>query len=274
MKSIIGILCSIGLALSLQAQFIINPYQFAAGGGGGATDWTADPTMVALYLFNSGGISDDSSGKANHANDATLLTSPSASSGDKIEGDQAADFENAGNDQGFALTISTASADFIANGTGDGEITMAGWVKCESSAATQYFVTIPSITPRFSMASANTLFTEYHGAANVTLASTATITDGAWWFVATVYSNANDQIRIYLRQQGSGSSTWETVSAATVGTLDDASAQSFIIGASSDATSAAGFDGLMDAWAIFNGKAFTQAELDSVFTNGWDGNGW
>jgi hypothetical protein len=244
-------------------------------GGGGGTDWTADATLKGLYLFNSSpGINQDSSGKGNHIDDATAAEAPAASTGDKIEGDQAADFETSGNDDGLILSYANASVDFPCNGTGDGEVTFAGWVKAESIANPGYIAGISSGNVfRFTCVTGGTLVINFDGSSTATHTSTATIATGTWYFVAAVYSDAANEIRLYIRQQGAGSSTWETT-AANIGTLDDASASSFSIGCRLDNISANCWDGLIDALAVFNGKAFTQAELDGVFTNGWDGNGW
>lgn len=254
---------------------IINPYRFVTGGGGGGTDWTADATMKALYLFNSSpGINRDSK-STNHIDDATTIDAPAASSGDKIEGDQCADFETASNDDGFKLLMSNATADFPSNGTGDGEITLGCWVKAESIAATMYIACWADANGHYlRVNSSGNLIIRMNGTAAVVLTTTATITAGTWYFVALVYSDSANSIRCYIRAQGAGSSTWETTDGTSVGTLDDFSANSFFVGCFADAASGGCWDGLIDAMAVFNGKAMSQAELDGVFVNGWDGNGW
>jgi hypothetical protein len=260
--------------LAVASAKSIGDLDNTAGGGGGGTDWTADATLKGLYLFNSSpGINQDSSGKGNHVDDAVAAEAPAAAAGDKIEGDQAADFETSGNDDGLVLSYTNASADFPCNGTGDGEVTFAGWLKPESIPSTGYIFGINAGVQRMTLGTGGVITIIFDGSSAATHTSTATLSAGTWYFVAAVYSDSANEIRCYIRAQGAGAFTIETT-AANIGTLDDATGGLFTLGCRLDNIVNNCFDGLMDAWAVFNGKAFSQAELEGVFTNGWDGNGW
>lgn len=239
---------------------------------GPATDWTADPTMVALYSFESGAIDQDSVG-TNHVDDAVTSEDPAPDTTNHKELAQAADFEQDGVDDGLILSYANAEADFPCNGTGDGEITIGGWVRPESIAVTMTLVGINNLQQRFQVFGSGVLYVDLNGSASDEYTTTATLTAGSTYFVAYVYSDVDDAIRVYIREESAGSSTWEEdLTITSVGTLGDATGGTFQVGAASDG--GVGLDGVMDGWGVFNGKAMTQAELDGVFDNGWDGDGW
>lgn len=287
---IILILCA-GITISASPYLPANPSTQAmlaalarkkAGvGGGSPTDWTADPSIVAYYYFEGAathaGMGVSGTGD-NHADDATLLDAPAIDAVNFKEGAQSADPTQIGTpDDGLILAQASMTADFPCNGTGDGEITVAGWIRPGEN-DTNYILTVSdsglAAKIRMFRDAATNIRWRIDGSSQINYTSTAGAALSAWTFVAGVYSDAANEVYVYIREEGAGSSSWETA-AADVGTLDDIGAGGFFsLGTDVDAASTSCWQGQLDGWAVFNGKAFTQSELDGVFNDAWDGGGW
>lgn len=267
---VIFILFSIPAWAIYQSSTFGNRSGVAAGGGG--TDWTSYAALEGLYYFEtSPGIEQDSSGNGNHIDDAANITAPSADTTDYIEGSQSADYAG-DNDTGSILDLDNAGADFPLNGAGDGEITVAGWIIVSSFSTSDYVVNIGSGQFAISFDDSQHLEGFLNGTSGVTLTGVNALDTGKW-FIALVYSDSADYGYLYYRKEGAGSSYWEAT-AADIGTLDDASSGVFAVGCYDDSDgNAKTLQGSIDALGVFNGKAFSQAELDEVFSCGWDGNG-
>ena len=244
------------------------------GGGGGGTDWTADSSMIALYLFEaSPGIGQDSDGSS-HFDDEVSSPSPVAetTSGEFKEGSQGAMFDVLGTDSAAVCSNANLDGSFPGNGSSQGEISLGGWIYVNSSTAIGYIFTYAGGINRILLLANNTVQFKLYGAADVTFTSTETIDDNTLTFFVVTYSDTDDEVAFYFRPDG-GSSTYETYSASTVGTLDNQTAD-VMFGNNSDGGNGFGFDGVLDAWAFFTGEALTETELDGIYTNGWDGDGW
>lgn len=261
------------------ASYAFHLHGSGVSGGEGGTNWTADPNMKALYYFEDGNFSSgtvDSDGN----NDLGIGTyeAPAVNTTNYIEGSQSATFEAAGTDSSFIITHTGLDADFPGMGSGDSEITMAGWVRITTYGASNYWATIQDNDPLVDTAaiyesdasgSLTAAVDGTNGSASVT--STVDCSINTWYFVGLSYSDSATELRIYVRQQGGGSSTWNTTT-ADLNDLEDISGNGvWYIGNNSVANAPYGD---ADGWAVFNGDALTQAELDGVFSNGWDGNGW
>lgn len=237
---------------------------------GSGTDWTAESTMKALYLFEtSPGINQDSK-STNHIDDTGPTTGMSADTTNYREGTQSGDNDNTNTEAAF-LDKANMTADFPCNGTGDGEVTIAGWIRLDVISDNDYLV---SIDQQQTIGMSGTYFDgHFNGSAGVNPVSTLSISTGTWYFVGIVYSDTGNTASVYVRALGSGSSTFDSA-AANIGTLDDITTGRGLVVGALLSTGGNGTAGQYDAWAVFNGKAMSQAELDGVFTYGWDGNGW
>lgn len=247
----------------------------AAAAPTGGTDWTANEFLAGLYYFDSGGIQSDSSGQGNDIDENVGADPPSASAGDKIQGDQSADFESDGNDDACVIYMTNASALFPFKDANTAEITFAGWIQLESATSSRYVWSENASENHLRVLStATNLSFQLKGAGGTEIFTITNELDlGIWYFIASVYSDAADEMYLYYRSNGAPASVWLTNTSATSGTLNIGT-NNFLLPGNLDTTSATGIDGKMDAWALFNGKVFTQAELDGVYTNGWDGDGW
>ena len=79
---------------------------------------------------------------------------------------------------------------------------------------------------------------------------------------------------LYIRHNdGSTLYEYNTTAESTEADLDNMTVNGGFATGKSGNANANCFDGQLDALAVFN-RAFTKAELDGVFTNGWDGDGW
>lgn len=247
--------------------------------GGGATDWTADSTMIALYQFEgttqTASMGDDSLGTNDAGDNSGGTDYPEAVSGgaDYIHGSQSAFMNRSGTDDHCRLTMSNAEADFPANGTGDSDVTVGGWVKVSSGGTRQIF-TIGDEKQAMEHTSGFNLVLDVAGESGTSsVTTTSALTSSTWYFVAWVYSDSADLIWVYYREQGEASGSGEFKSAAAdIGTLTDQASTYMIMGRGN--TTGDGLGDLMDSWGFFNGTAMTEAELDGVFDNGWDGLGW
>jgi hypothetical protein len=273
-RTVLAVLLLFAFVGACGGEEVIVAKKKAASGG---TNWTADATMKALYLFEaSPGINQDSSGKGNHLDDNVTVAPLTAYTTWKIEGAQSAKAQGFGaTDQAGVLLVANQSADFPCNGTGDGEVTIAGWVRPHHFETNQPIFNIGDKFRLFVQGGTGTLSAVADGtgtATNPSPAPTTLINDVAHgYFVALVYSDSANELRVYVRRDDSGTSEWN-VTASAIGTLDAATLP-FVLGGRSD-DGFTSVDHYLDAFAVFNGKAFTQAELDGVYTNGWDGNGW
>lgn len=234
------------------------------GSGASGTDWTSSEFLVALYNFESSGIEADSSGNGNNIDDATTGTTPDANTTWHIEGSQSAQYN--GTDSSI-LTMGNASADFPGNGTGDGEFTIACWIYVDTISANDW---IFNINDQQYLIAASPITGRIYTGSSVYPASTLSMSTSTAYFIALSYSSSAGNAYIYVREYGSGSSTWNAT--AKTGTVSDASSGSFFVGSRTDGGYT--FQGSIDALAVFNGHALTQEELDGVFKHGWDGNGW
>jgi hypothetical protein len=251
--------------------------------GGGGTDWTADSNLKALYYFEDANFSTgtvDSDGN----NDLDIGTAaPTVDSSNYIEGSQAATLDATGDDKFFKQEQTSLDSDFPQNGTGDGEITFACWIRITTFGSDNWWMAISSSIADFGNEifglresdAAGELQGNADGSSNVTITSSAAVDINSFYFVALVYSDAADYLYLYKRKEGAGSSTWES-QAADIGTLDDMTASGGVLIGNDkrDGGPAHAPYGQVDACVFINGDALTQAELDGVFTNGWDGNGW
>jgi hypothetical protein len=296
---------------SADANMIMLPL---AGGGTPAAspsgvDWTADSNMVALYLFedpednstcngsgdpysccdgSASGTNCMCSGTVDSVgnNDLSLSNgddSPTIDSTNYIEGSQSASVEASGDDAFFLLSRADMDEDFPGNGTGDTEITIAGWIRIESYDANNYWVSIRDGNPNVITAAIYEADSEGSLAVTVdgtggsaTVTSTADCSLDTFYFVALSYSDSATTLAIYVREYGSETSTWTENTSADLDDLENMVLPTAVglmeIGNGNGATMAP--YGQVDAFAIFNGDALTQEELDGVFSNGWDGDGW
>jgi hypothetical protein len=250
------------------------------GGGSGGTDWTADSNMIALYNFEDGNFSSgtvDSDGN----NDMGLgsYEAPTVNTTNYIEGSQSATFDAAGTDNSFEVSQSGLDAGFPGNGTGDNEITVAGWIRITTYGADNYWFAIRDFSPYtvilsiYESAADGSMSVYFDGTGgSATVTSTVDCSTNTWYFVALSYSDQSTTLAIYVREYGSGSSTWTENTSADFDDLEDISSSGTVYLGNCETTFAPYGDA--DAWAVFNGDALTQTELDGVFTNGWDGNGW
>jgi hypothetical protein len=168
------------------------------------------------------------------------------------------------------------SYDFPLNGAGNDEVTFAGWLRPTVGLSGQVFHIRNNIEAKawLNMGTSGNVGFYVTGSEVASAIHPANLTNQAWTFVAGTYSNSNDQVCIYVREQGAAESTY-TCGAANIGILDNmGSLGHFAIGASVDNPSTLSVDASLDEVAIFGTKAMNQAELDGVFTNGWGGAGW
>lgn len=276
MRTLTSLLYVLAYVLAVHVAPCAVIIRVASGGGGGGTDWTADSNMKGLYYFESGSFEQDSK-STNHVDDAASAATPSADTTNKIEGSQSAQHTVTGTDTGSVLAQANMTADFPCNGTGDGEITIAGWIR-QTTLRTAYVANIADgVAGKFylQVLSTGELKSFLDGSGGTSFTTTATpMTANNWFFVAAVYSDSGNELMLYWRQQGGGSSTVETTT-SNVGTLDDIGGSgTFTIGGRYDNSGNTSVEGSIDALAVINGDALTQAELDGVFLNGWDGDGW
>lgn len=246
----------------------------AAAGGGGGTDWTADASMKALYYFESSpGLMKDSKG-TNHIQDNASAAGGPADTTNYTQGTQSGTCASYGvNDTAYVLAQANMSADFPCNGTGDGEITVAGWVRPTRVQTTGGYYANAGDKFRMFLNTGAVVTVLADGSTSVSVNSTTALTNNNWFFIAGVYDDASDNLCVYVRQQGAGSSEY-TCATANIGTLDSLGAAPFVVGNRTDSTSDSACDGSLDAWSVFNGKAMSRSELDGIFINGWSGAGW
>jgi hypothetical protein len=181
---------------------------------------------------------------------------------------------NAAVAEGLILNLGDASSGFPFKGTGTDEVTIAGWFYYDRNYWTYAIPWSYHLGTSYTrINNSGMVRTIFDGSSDVGLNSSANISTGTWYFFAAVYSNSADKIYHYCKAAGAASWLFADNVDANIGSLDYSTSNKFSLGCDGD-RSGGQFDGKMDAWAIFNGKAFTQSELEGVFDNGWDGNGW
>lgn len=245
-------------------------------GQGSGVDWTQDASLKALYYFEDKDLlGRDYSGKGNHLDAAPADALPWSEGTTKIQGSQSAGFNGDGPDDRLYALMTNLSADFPCNGAGTTDVTVGGWIRPalglggEPSVAGWLYalnrIVIDSATGK--------IYTKWYGEySTADLFSTDSVSLNKWFFVVVVYSSTEGKIRIYLREEGAAGYTPDEGS-TTAGPLYTRATEGFILCAN-DPTGGWSFNGNIDAWAVFKGKAFTFEELDGVFDWGWDGNGW
>jgi hypothetical protein len=257
----------------------ITPAYTVSSGG---TDWTADATMKALYYFEtSPGFTQDSKG-TNHIDDFVSANPMTTTGAQKVEGSASALCDADG--EGLGCSAVTTGFPCLDTTT---KMTVGLWFRPASSGFPNEYAGIllcagrsadwgfwigfgiNETVPKFLVRGAADYYT---AASDITL-----VTTGKWYFIAGSYEyvdGTNDKLNIYVRASDAGSSSWQPGTTRVVGTLPDNSDMWFAVGLHSDNGDLKSAQGDYDALAVFNGTAMTQAQLDSVFTNGWDGNGW
>lgn len=245
-------------------------------GSAGETDWTVDASLQALYSFESGAMTTDSSPNTNTLVCVNDPTCPSANTTEYQELSQSANCTATGTDLSYYITQSNLNADFPGNGTGDDTITIGGWVRITTLASSDYLWNIydgsANVFGVYQTDSAGTLRFLVNGSSTVYHNATVTATASSWYFVAMVYDGSD--LSAYVQVSTGGGSEFNSTT-ASVGGIDDmgASGEFDVGGQNQGGGIADSFIGQVDGLAVFT-RAFTQAELDSVFTNGWDGDGW
>lgn len=258
--------------------FLLNSFGTFGDGGGGGTDWTADSSIRALYSFESGGIALDSTANNNDLTCNNDPTCPDADTTNYKELVQAASFTAAGTDKMYHITQPNMSANMIGNGAGTSSATVAGWVRVTTLSTSDYLWSLYGDSPLtnvFSLyqsdASGTLTFALEGSTGSTTLSPTTTLSASTYYFVGIVYDSTN--VYVYIRQDGGGSSEWVSSSASLGDIADITSSGVLAIGARTSDAAGNAFYGQLDGVAIFE-RAFNQTELDSVFSNGWDGDGW
>ena len=240
-------------------------------GGATGTDWTANSSLQALYSLESGVITADSG--PNNQTMTCAGSCPDADTTNYVELLSSGATTQISPVKMMYLPRTEMVSTFPGNGTGDGNITIGCWVRISAYNSSKFVFNIRK-------SNGDNIYSMYFGGSDgtasakidATTANTvnfpATLSLNTWYFVAVIYSAPT--LTAYIREYGAVSSSVSTV--ASSGTLDDmGSTGMFAIGGAF--SGGAVIIGNVDAVAVFN-RSFSQSELDSVFANGWDGNGW
>jgi len=185
------------------------------------TDWTANAAMKGLYLFEaSPGLEQDSSGKDNHIDGATSADPPTVETTIIKQGAQSALYSPAGIDDTSILKMSAATADFPMNGTGDAEVTIAGWFRFTSVAGTDYVYNFGGGSEFWFLRSAvGSLMHRIKGSGTTTVTG-RTVLINTWYFIGCTYSDSGNVAAVYVRAEGEneGDVTYDTLASA-IGTI-------------------------------------------------------